>query len=102
MTKYKNSSELIEAFIDGETEGFAGSNLASSNLKIKGDFVVHFFTNILERNGNEFILNKSGYSRQTRLLQELIEKKLVGKTLSIVLGVPMDYRGPLSVYVRKE
>ena len=100
--RFKNATELVVAFLGGETDGFTGSSKALSNLRIKGDFVVHFSTNILERSPEGFILNVTRYSRQTNILQDAMKVALNGMDYQIAVGVPMDYRGHLSGYVSKE
>lgn len=96
MTQYRNQKELVEGFLGGAVEGFSGSSLALSNLKIKGSQIIHFSTPILERAGERYILNMTRYSKQTDMLQKTIAAALPADSYDIVQGVEMDYRGSLS------
>ena len=99
MTKYKNSKEIVAAFINGAEEGFAGSSLVLSNIKIKGNQLFHFQTPIMERNEGKLIVNLTGYSPQTKKLQETIVVMMKGNNYLIARGVPLDYRGQLQDFI---
>lgn len=96
MTQYKNQKELVEGFLGGAEEGFSGSSLALSNLRIKGSQIIHFSTPILERIEGRYILNMTKYSKQTDMLQKTIIGVLPQGSYDVVQGVEMDYRGSLS------
>ena len=96
MTQYKNQKELVEGFLGGAEEGFSGSSLALSNLRIKGSQIIHFSTPILERTEGRYILNATRYSKQTDILQKIIIAALPRGSYDVVQGVDLDYHGSLS------
>lgn len=101
MNKYKNISELIEAFLSGETSGFSGNSPVLSNTKIVGNQILHFSTPILERE-DVFIFNETKYSIQTDRLQKQIKEKLTNSEISYVSvsNVEMDYKGTLKEFIK--
>lgn len=88
--------DIIFDFMNGAYEGVSGSESNPGNLKIKENQVIHFNTPILERKEKGFILNMTRYSIQTGRLQKIIYEAVDNELLSIVLRVPMDYKGSLS------
>lgn len=95
MNKYKNVSELIDAFLNGETSAFSGTSIVRSNTRIISNQLLHYSTPILER-GNPLIFNETRYSIQTDRLQKLIREKLTGMDYISAKNIVMDYCGPLS------
>lgn len=100
MNKYSNAKELISAFIKGEKDGFAGSSPVLSNMRIKGDQLYHYQTPIIQRDGIRFIVNMTGYSPQTKRLQETVLDLTKELELVIVRGVPQDFKGRLIDFIR--
>lgn len=92
---------IITDFIDGARDGISGSKSNPGNLKISEDQIIHFNTPILERTEEGFILNMTRYSVQTGRLQKLINEAVDNDLLSIVLRVPMDYKGSLLDFIIK-
>ncbi len=81
--------ELIEAFLNGATDGTVKS------LSVDGDQLVHYNTAIAERYGDKVILNYTRYSLATGRIQKMITDTVVADMLVYVFGVPSDTRGTL-------
>ncbi|WP_029071021.1 hypothetical protein [Kandleria vitulina] len=90
--------QLIESFMDGDTNGITGTKSSPGDLKIIGDQLIHYMTPILERyNTDSYIFNMTQYSIQTGRVQKIIKAKI--KDYIIVKKIPRDYKGKLSDYV---
>ncbi len=87
-----NFKQVIELFISGEKEGCSSGQ---GNLKIKGDSLIHYFTPILERYGDKYILNFSRYSIVTGRLQKQIKEMIPGDKIIQITKVPEGYKGSL-------
>lgn len=83
--------DLIEALLDGATEGVS----ATGTLKIKDNQLIHYSTPIAERFGENVIVNYSRYSLATGHLQKQILSIVPEKKQIIVKKVPIDYSGSL-------
>lgn len=68
--------QLIEKFINGEEEGYTGTDLNPGTLKIIRDQLIHYDTVILERYNDVFILNTTRYSLQTGKVQKKIKERI--------------------------
>ncbi len=91
-----NHKELSIAFIGGATEGISAGE---GNLKIKNNQLFHYFTPILERWNNKYILNVTRYSLVTGRLQKQLKELIPEEQLVIVKGVSEGYKGSLVDYV---
>ena len=54
-----NFKEIITSFLKGAHEG---TSSGQGNLRINGDVLIHYFTPILERYDDKYILNYTRYS----------------------------------------
>lgn len=93
-----NFKEVIALFVDGATEG---QSSGQGNLKIKGNVLVHYFTPILERYNNSYILNFSRYSIVTGRLQKQIKEIIPKEQIIQVTRVPEGYKGSLKDFVKE-
>lgn len=93
--------QLIDQFLDGAEDGYTGSKSIPGNLKIKGDYLIHYYTVIAQRReGAEMIVNLSQYSIQTGSVQKKLKEALAGQNYVVVKRVPKDYCGDLSIYLK--
>lgn len=88
--------DVAEQFLNGAVEG---SSSGQGNLKIKDDVLVHYYTPILERYGNKYILNMARYSLVTGRLQKQLKEMIPEEQLVIVKRVPEGYKGSLKDFV---
>lgn len=91
-----NFQNIIDLFLAGETSGRAGSKSSPGNLGIQGNQLFHYNTPIMERCGEEMIVNLSQYSIQTGRVQKMIKETLGEQYYKVVRRVPRDYKGSLS------
>ena len=87
-----NFKEVEQSFLDGATEG---ASSGQGNLKIKGNVLIHYYTPILERYGEKYILNYSRYSIVTGRLQKQIKEMLPEEQIIQITKVPEGYKGSL-------
>lgn len=87
--------ELIQALLDGATEGIS----ATKTLRIVGDQLIHYNTPIAERLDGMVLINNSRYSLATGQLQKLIRSMVPEEQQMIVKRVPVDYKGSLRDFV---
>ena len=97
-----NFQTIIDLFLAGETSGRAGSKTAPGNLYIKGEQLIHYNTPIMERYGEEYIVNRSQYSIQTGRVQKMLKESLKDRHYYWVLKVPRNYKGSLSDFEMKK
>ena len=83
--------ELIQAFMDGATEGVS----STKTLRIVGDQLVHYNTPITERFNGKVLVNTSRYSLATGQLQKQIRSMIPEEQQVIVKRVPINYKGSL-------
>ncbi len=88
--------DVTEQFLNGAVEG---SSSGQGNLKIKGDVLVHYYTPILERYGDKYILNMARYSLVTGRLQKQLKEMISEDQLVIVKRVPEGYKGSLIDFI---
>ena len=81
--------DLINAFHDGAVEGDALS------LHIVGNQLIHYNTAILERFGEQYILNYTHYSLATGKVQKMITDAIDDSDLIYVSCVPSETRRSL-------
>lgn len=93
-----NFKEVIQDFIEGSTEG---ASAGQGNLKIKNNTLIHYFTPILERYGDKYILNYSRYSIVTGRVQKQIKELLPEDKIIQITKIPEGYKGSLSDFVTK-
>lgn len=94
-----NFKEVVQSFLDGATEG---TSSGQGNLKINGNVLIHYFTPILERYGEKYILNYSRYSIVTGRLQKQIKEMLPEEQIIQITRVPEGYKGSLSEFVEEK
>ena len=87
--------ELIQALLDGATEGIS----ATKTLRIVGDQLIHYNTPIAERFDGKVLVNNSRYSLATGQLQKQIRSMVPEEQQVIVKRVPVDYNGSLRDFV---
>ena len=87
--------ELIQALLDGATEGVS----ATKTLRIVEDQLIHYNTPIAERFKDKILVNISRYSLATGQLQKQIRSMVPEEQQVIVRGVPIDYKGTLRDFV---
>ncbi len=90
--------KVIENFIAGMKEGDDGSVSSSKTVRIKGNQLIHYWTPIIERDMDGFILNASRYSLATGQLQKRIKDMLPGG-FRIVRKVPQGYMNSLKDFL---
>ncbi len=95
MATYK---DVAEQFLNGAVDG---TSSGQANLKIKGDVLIHYFTPILERYGEKYILNMARYSLITGRLQKQLKEMIPEEQLVIVKRVPGGYKGSLKDFVEE-
>ena len=93
-----NFKEVIAQFVDGATEG---QSSGQGNLRIKGDVLIHYFTPILERHKDGYILNYSRYSIVTGRLQKQIKEIIPEEQIIQVKRVPEGYKGSLKDFIKE-
>jgi hypothetical protein len=70
MKKTTTFKELIQALLDGATEGIS----ATKTLRIVGDQLIHYNTTIAERFDSNVLINHSRYYLATGQLRKHMEK----------------------------
>lgn len=100
---YTTIDELLDDFFSGKREGSNGID-NTGNLRINNGVLIHYKTPLLERNGDEYILNTSAYSRTTGVLQNRLRNKIRdhGFKFCEVRGVPKDYSESLIHFVKEK
>lgn len=91
-----NFKDIIMDFLNGATEGVSSGQ---GNLRIKGNVLVHYTTPILERNGDNYILNFTRYSIVTGRLQKQIKEILDEEKIIQVTRIPEGYKGSLKDFI---
>ncbi len=93
-----NFNEIITSFLEGATEGTSGGQ---GNLRISGDILIHYFTPILERYDDKYILNFTRYSIVTGRVQKQIKELLGEERIIQITKVPEGYKGSLKDFVKE-
>ena len=92
-------SELIDAFLSGETDMRTWTRQRPGPLRIMNDKMICFETVICERYGDKYIINPNFYSRQTAIAQDILLAR-IPKDKQILTGrVPFVYWGSLTEYI---
>ena len=91
--------QLIEMFLDGETDAISGTPKNPGTLRIVGNQLIHYNTPILERLDSKFIFNVTRYSLQTGQVQKKIKAIIPEESLILVKKVPSDKDISLKEYI---
>lgn len=94
--------QLIEKFINGEEEGYTGTDLNPGTLKIIRDQLIHYDTVILERYNDVFILNTTRYSLQTGKIQKKIKERIDAFNRLHVEQVPINTTQSLQTFLKNK
>lgn len=94
--------QLIEKFINGEEEGYTGTDLNPGTLKIIRDQLIHYDTVILERYNDVFILNTTRYSLQTGKVQKKIKERIDEFNRLHVEQVPINTTQSLQTFLKNK
>lgn len=87
--------ELLRQFVEENLqEGNAG------NGHVRNNQYIHFFTPILERYYDNYILNQTRYSLITGRLQKNMKAIIPDEKLLIVKMVPEGYKGSLADFLK--
>lgn len=93
---------LIDLFLSGARDGSNGTKTMPGNLKIHGNYLIHYNTVIAERLPyGKYIVNLSQYSIQTGSVQKQLKQALQDQKYTIVKKVPRDYSGSLIPFIKK-
>ena len=93
--------QVIDQFLEGETNAFAGTEKNPGNLRIDGDQIIHYSTPIAERYGDKYLLNITRYSIQTGQVQKKLKASIPIEKRIDVRQVPPDTRLTLKDYIVK-
>ena len=89
--------ELLRQFLEeGLEEGDAG------NGHVRNDQYIHYWTPILERYGDKYILNQTRYSIITGQIQKRMKNAIPSEKLIVVGRVPENYNGSLKDFIKEE
>ena len=88
--------ELLRQFLEENLqEGNAG------NGHVRNNQYIHFWTPILERYGDKYILNQTRYSIITGRIQKRMKETVPAEKLILVSKVPENYKGSLVDFIVK-
>ena len=94
-------TELVDAFLLGETNLRTGTKKNPGPLRIMNDKMICFETVICERYQNKYIINPKFYSRQTAIAQDILLTRIPKDKQILTSGVPFTYWGSLEEYIEK-
>lgn len=94
-------TELVDAFLLGETNLRTGTKKNPGPLRIMNDKMICFETVICERYQNKYIVNPKFYSRQTAIAQEILLTRIPKDKQILTSGVPFTYWGSLEEYIEE-
>lgn len=92
-------SELIDAFLAGETNMRTWTKQKPGPLRIMNDKIICFETVICERYGDSYIINPKFYSRQTEIAQKILLARIPKEKQILTKDVPFTYWGSLTEYI---
>ena len=92
-------SELIDAFLEGETDMRTGTKKNPGPLRIMNNKMICFETVICERYGDKYLVNPKFYSRQTAIAQNILSARIPEEKQILTSGVPFTYWGSLEEYI---
>ena len=90
-----NQTEFIKEYVENGAD-----NIESGNVSIKDGIFYHYWTPIIERYNDLFIMNVSKYSDVTRFLQRKIKNVIPQKKIVEVKGVPEGHKGRLRDFLK--
>lgn len=96
----KTFQEVIDMFLSGETDGYAGTKKNPGNLRIIDDQLLHYSTPIAERYDDKYLLNITRYSIQTGQVQKKLKASISEDKRIDVRQVPPDTRLSLRDYIK--
>ena len=96
-----NPTELVDAFLLGETNLRTGTKKNPGPLRIMNDKMICFETVICERYQNKYIVNPKFYSRQTAIAQNILLARIPKDKQILTSGVPFTYWGSLEEYIEE-
>ena len=99
--KFITPSELIDAFLVGETCMRTWTKHKPGPLRIMNNKLICFETVICERYGEKYIVNVTFNSRQTEIAQNLLLQRIPTEKQIHVCGVPFVYWGSLTDYIKE-
>ena len=94
-------TELVDAFLLGETNLRTGTKKNPGPLRIMNDKMICFETVICERYQNKYIINPKFYSRQTAIAQDILLARIPKDKQILTSGVPFTYWGSLEEYIEE-
>lgn len=94
-------TELVDAFLLGETNMRTGTKKNPGPLRIINDKMICFETVICERYQNKYIVNPKFYSRQTTIAQDILLTRIPKDKQILTSGVPFTYWGSLEEYIEE-
>lgn len=94
-------TELVDAFLLGETNMRTGTKKNPGPLRIMNDKMICFETVICERYQNKYIVNPKFYSRQTAIAQDILLTRIPKDKQILTSGVPFTYWGSLEEYIEE-
>lgn len=90
-----NQTEFIKEYVENGAD-----NIENGNVSIKEGIFYHYWTPMIERYNDLFILNISKYSDVTRFLQRKIKSVVSQEKIIEVKGVPEGYKGRLQDFLK--
>lgn len=90
-----NQTDFIKEFVYNGVD-----NTENGNVSIKDGIFYHYWTPMIERYNDLFILNVSKYSDVTRFLQRKIKSVIPQEKIVEVKGVPEGYKGRLQDFLK--
>ena len=99
--KFITPSELVNAFLAGETNMRTWTKQKPGPLRIINDKIICFETVICERFGEKYLVNARFYSKQTEIAQNLLLQRIPKEKQIHVHDVPYIYWGSLADYIEK-
>ena len=94
-------TELVDAFLSGETNMRTGTKKNPGPLRIMNDKMICFETVICERYQNKYIVNPKFYSTQTAIAQDILLTRIPKDKQILTSGVPFTYWGSLEEYIEE-
>ena len=90
-----NQTEFIREYVINNAD-----NIENGNVSIKDGIFYHYWTPMIERYNDLFILNVSKYSDVTRFLQRKIKSVIPQNMIIEVKGVSEGYKGRLRDFLK--
>ena len=90
-----NQTELIKQYISIPTD-----DCQFNNVKVEKGMFYHYWTPMIEKYNDKYIVNITKYSDVTRFLQKKIKAIIGDKNIIEVKGVPENYKGRLKDFLK--